>query len=626
MKKNILLSLIFFFYFQQIYINAQTINGYAQVTNINARVITLGAVDEANGTFENGNDIILMQMQGNILGNTTNTANFGDISTISSTGIYEVCTILSQTETAGIPTSITVVSNLKNTYTINSNSSIQVITFPKLGNPNFTTTSNMSAKNWDGTTGGVVALQVAGTLTLAHNITANGAGFRGGNRSNNFYPGGTTCDAASFIVTSNHTNNGQKGESIYKTSNNDYLYARGKILNGGGGGNALVNGGGGGGGNYTAGGQGGRGWNATASGCSPSISGLGGMALGTYISGSRVFMGGGGGGGQQNDTQGTNGGNGGGIILLKANRVVTTGTCRINISANGNSVPNGNNDGQGGGGAGGSVVVQVASWAVVSSCPITVAANGGNGGSVNSDIHGGGGGGGQGLIMYSLAVPTANTINQTNNGVGGCDNTACTFRGSNGSGTSGSGLIGNTSTNLPITLVYFNVSPQKKDALVKWGVANQLNNQFFEIERSKDAINWAKIITLDGAGTTSQYLEYQYLDKNTLRGTSYYRLKQIDFNGEFSYSSIVAINIKDEINIYPNPAKDFVNITIDDNSKPYYIKIIDNVGKECTIKEVQKQDNILTININHLPNGIYYVQWISDATITTKKMVVMNEN
>lgn len=336
-------------------------------------------------------------------------------------------------------------------------------------------------------------------------------------------------------------------------------------------------------------------------------------------------MGGGGGGGQQNDSNGSNGSNGGGIVMIKANRIITSGTCGITISANGGSIGTGGNDGQGGAGAGGSIVIQVGSWGVASSCPITVTANGGNGGSVNDVTHGGGGGGGQGTIIYSLSVPTTNTTNQTNNGTGGCSNSGCSSVAGSGTGTNGSGLIGNISTNLPITLTYFDVSAKKQDALVRWGVSNQTNNQFFEIEKSKDAINWQKITTIDGAGTTSQYLEYQYLDKNAFKGISYYRLKQIDFNGEFSYSSIVSINIKKEINIYPNPAKDFINVAINSNVEPFFIKIIDNIGKEYEIKEYQKQNDTIIIDIKHLPNGIYYFRWIDESEIITKKVIVMNE-
>src|SRR5690606_38045231 len=112
-----------------------------------------------------------------VIGTITNTVAFGDLGDISNTGIYEVRQISSHTEVAGSPTTITFVSTPNYTYNFNTNSSVQIISLRTFGSPDYTTTGNMSAKNWDGQTGGVLAIHVPGTLTLLHNLSADLAGF-----------------------------------------------------------------------------------------------------------------------------------------------------------------------------------------------------------------------------------------------------------------------------------------------------------------------------------------------------------------------------------------------------------------------------------------------------------------
>ncbi len=510
--------------------SAQIINCYANVTAISGNSISLNNVDEANHTFENGDYVILMQMQDNCIGsNTTNVVTFGNLGSIQSAGLYEVFIISSHNESAGTPTSIVLNTSPLNTYNINANSSVQLVSFRLFGSPNYTTTSNVSAKNWNGTTGGILALQVTGTLTLAHTISANGSGFRGGAVSANYYSGGSGCTTSEYIRTSNHTRAGQKGEGIYKTSNNDFLYARGTLLNGGGGGSERINCGGGGGGNFTSGGEGGFGWSCAG----PGGGGLGGLSLAAQISSSRIFMGGGGGGGQQNNSASTPGGNGGGIVFLKANQIRTNGACAgLRISANGNGVTGLTNDGQGGGGAGGSIVIQTSSWNISAACVLTVSANGGNGGSVNTSAHAGGGGGGQGVVFYSSAQPTVNVTTQTNNGAAGCNDNSnpCTNLAGAPSGTNNSGIVSNTTTPLPNELLYFkwNIKSESK-VEVYWKILSESRNTIYNLFASEYGIQWTLISSQVCQQNSSTPKTYLFMDTK-FDGLKYYRLQLTESN------------------------------------------------------------------------------------------------
>ncbi|MCT4580050.1 MAG: T9SS type A sorting domain-containing protein [Flavobacteriales bacterium] len=553
--------------FLQDFIYCQNIiNGYATVTAISGRTLTLSNVDESGDTFEDGEAVIIMQMQDSVIGsNTNNNSSFGDLGTIASAGLYEIRFISSHTESGTTPNTITLNAAMTNTYNINVNSTVQIISFPTLGTPHYTTTADLTGKAWDGNNGGVLAMNILGNLNLSHNITVSGLGFRGGSASANF-SGWIGCDHnGDYIKTANHARAGKKGEGIYKAITNDYRYARGKLINGGGGGTENHNCGGAGGGNYTNGGNGGYGYSCATA---PGGGGVGGLELAQHIRITRFFMGGGGGGGQQNNSVGTAGGAGGGIILIKADSIKTLGNCSgITISANGASVPSGRNDGQGGGGAGGSIVLDVNGWDVASTCRVTMEASGGDGGDVlQGTSHAGGGGGGQGVIMYPSEEPNLNTTISVNSGSGGCSKRPCdpSTTPPNGGGTDGDGASPAGSTNgginpLPVELLFFWGEYLENGTVeLDWQTVSELNNSHFIIERSSDFYDWEQLHTELGAGNSISSIDYRFLDEKPLLGTAYYRLKQVDFDGQEQVVGVEVVAIESSENlykIYPIPTK-----------------------------------------------------------------------
>jgi hypothetical protein len=290
--------------------HAQTIiNSYAKVTAINGTktTLTISTKYPTTHNFAANSEVIIIQMQDNVIGNTNNEANFGTIGSIGSAGLYEVCKVQSFSGSTMVLT-----SPLKNTYNTGANSSVQIVSFPSYNNQVFN--YNVTALQWDGNIGGVIALQSTGWIRIGdgYSISANGLGFRGGVISD----ANSTVECNQSYITSTAGISGGKGEGIYKSTNTNFVHGRAKILNGGGGGN-LHNAGGGGGGNYSAGGAGGGGY-----GCASNpVGGQGGISLSAYSTKDRVFMGGGGGGGHQNNGHSSAGGNGGGIIFIKAEEI-----------------------------------------------------------------------------------------------------------------------------------------------------------------------------------------------------------------------------------------------------------------------------------------------------------------
>ncbi len=116
----------------------------------------------------------------------------------------------------------------------------------------------------------------------------------------------------------------------------------------------------------------------------------------------------------------------------------------------------------------------------------------------------------------------------------------------------------NEASPLPIELTYFYAQPTTDfDVNIEWATATELNNAFFTIERSADTKNWEGIRDMDGAHHSTNTIYYKYTDTKPLNGTSYYRLKQTDFDGMYTYSEIRSVYIdasaSSTLLIYPNP-------------------------------------------------------------------------
>jgi fimbrial isopeptide formation D2 family protein/uncharacterized repeat protein (TIGR01451 family) len=420
--------------------------GTSSTVSIGATSISLGAAD-LNGSLTPiavGDLVLIIQMQDSGI-TTTNDASYGGDGstgfTSSGAGKFEYGKAANAVGTSGG-------TLMLQTGTINSYSDanyvsgtsgqkrFQVIRVPQYSS--VTLTGTVTTPAWNGTTGGIVVLDVAGTLNLGGGaINVAGKGFRGGQGRTMSGSSGTNTDYR-FDTSSSH--GGSKGEGIAGTPR--YLYdgttatdtnvegypngsfGRGAPGNAGGGGNDgnpsnnSENSGGGGGGNGGVGGTGGNSWNSNLP-----IGGFGGGAITSTVR--RLVLGGGGGAGTSNNGAQTNasGANGGGIIIIRAGVVTGSG----NINANGNnalrSQPTCCDDGAGGGGAGGSILVLTSSGSLTG---ITASANGGNGGSTHGGSasttapHGPGGGGGGGVILsnasLSSASRTGGTAGYTSNG------------------------------------------------------------------------------------------------------------------------------------------------------------------------------------------------------------------
>lgn len=599
---------------------AQGINAYAEITSISGTVLTVGTSAESITSFAAGKDVVIMQMQDNVIGtNTANNASFGNLSSIQQAGRYTVRRIASVTRVGPALTSITLTAAPGIAFNTGTNCAVQAITYEVLGaGGDYTVASALSTMAWNGAIGGVLAFQVGGTLTVGANITADAVGFRGGARDRFTYT--SPCNSTDYVWSGSAAGTeyfATKGEGIYKNTNTAITDGRGKMINGGGGANQ-INAGGGGGGNVTAGGDGGIGWS-----CVSSAGGFGGLSLAGNISASQLFMGGGGGGGEGNDDVSTDGANGGGIVLIAANQIRTTGTCSVRISADGGNALTSGNDGAGGAGAGGSILLQVPTWSLAGTCPLTIRANGGAGGTVNSSTHGGGGGGGQGAVIFSSAQPTGSVTVQTDNGIGGCNQTPCVTRAGTGSGSNGAGVLSGTSGPLPIELLLFEAIPAGAHVDMRWITATEQNNDHFIVERSMDLITWQTVASVPGAGTSLTERSYGVSDEHPLPNTSFYRLRQTDIDGTSVVFDAVSVHFDEAavMGLFPNPASDHLTVLFNGMDGATNIRIIDALGRTVPVP-MTKYEGRAVLDISIMRPGSYVVVLETGNTVYTQRVLV----
>jgi len=184
-----------------------------------------------------------------------------------------------------------------------------------------------------------------------------------------------------------------------------------------------------------------------------------------------------------------------------------------------------------------------------------------------------------------------------------------------------------TDTTKTIELSYFDVLPREDHVLISWATNTENNNAYFTIERSKDGKKYAKVIDIPGAGNSKAYKEYAETDYQPFDGTSYYHIKQTDFNGKIKYfpTSGVIFNGK---KAYPSQADirmmETAEITTVKN-EAVLVLLQDAEGKDFAAKVVitKEGDEIFAEDTSkETPPGIYTVLSSSDSSIYSHKIIV----
>ena len=167
----------------------------------------------------------------------------------------------------------------------------------------------------------------------------------------------------------------------------------------------------------------------------------------------------------------------------------------------------------------------------------------------------------------------------------------------------------NALTPLPVELINFTAELKNRVVELNWETKSEINNDYFIVERSRDGFNWENLNQVDGAGNSVVSLIYESFDNIPFVETSYYRLKQVDFDGVFKYSNIQSVNLINgrELQMFPNPAKYIVNIVSTSDIEVSEVKLFNSLGVDLMHRNrlLFSDSKKFKIDVYDLPTGMY---------------------
>jgi len=177
---------------------------------------------------------------------------------------------------------------------------------------------------------------------------------------------------------------------------------------------------------------------------------------------------------------------------------------------------------------------------------------------------------------------------------------------------------------LPVELLSFTAVPVNNSKVrLNWITASEINNDYFTVERSVNALTWESVKRVNGNGTSTTVKLYETWDDHPFKGRSYYRLKQTDFDGQYSFSRIVSVNLttNTELSMLFNQALNMLTIT-GGSVDMERIAIYDGTGRLCSVFDSAGNQPEVLLDISYLMQGVYFISVTTVAGTTTVKKIV----
>jgi len=160
---------------------------------------------------------------------------------------------------------------------------------------------------------------------------------------------------------------------------------------------------------------------------------------------------------------------------------------------------------------------------------------------------------------------------------------------------------------LPVELTRFTATPQSGDVRLDWSTATETNNDFFQVEHSRDGASFTALARVPGNGDSQAPISYRHVHENAPAGINYYRLKQVDYDGAYEYSDVVTAQVaggNEDIRLFPNPAHETVQLQSNLRDQLRY-SLFDAFGRLLRAGTVAPQG---AIDLSDLPGGAYHLR------------------
>lgn len=176
---------------------------------------------------------------------------------------------------------------------------------------------------------------------------------------------------------------------------------------------------------------------------------------------------------------------------------------------------------------------------------------------------------------------------------------------------------------LPVTLISYQVNCIEDNAsIISWTTASESNSSYFQLEKSRDGVNWYLLTEIEAAGNSTIKIEYEFFDLEKFSGVFYYRLKQFDFDGGEIIYEPISVSCRDAENsmiVFPNPSNGDFTIS---SSEVGTFNIINELGQLVKTVEITEV-NGNQVKVKDMPNGAYFVTGTLNGERVTKKVIVV---
>ena len=186
---------------------------------------------------------------------------------------------------------------------------------------------------------------------------------------------------------------------------------------------------------------------------------------------------------------------------------------------------------------------------------------------------------------------------------------------------------------LPIGLLSFDAAMIGDQVEVKWITQSETNNDYFTLQKSANGAEWTNLGIIDGAGNSTSILSYQFTDHHPFPATSYYRLKQTDFDGTSTCTNAIAVKFKSEKNllVFPNPTKGEITIrelSPQPNGVSEFqiagVTVFNMMGEQLNLP-IKRLDDGISLNLSNIEDGLYLLEVTCEGNKTYQKVMLQHE-